>query len=170
MDEHRVGLKPILRRVWAKRGERPVVEVYPRYEWLWLYGFAEPATGRTSFWLCDQINVESFTAILGGFARERGIGPERPALLVLDQAGWHVSERVEWPEGIEPVFLPPYSPELQPAERLWEVTDAPLFNRVPGSLAELEAALSAQCCRLAEEPERLRSRLRYHWWPVPHPN
>lgn len=66
------------------------------------------------------------------------------------------------PNGIEPVFLPPYSPQLQPAERLWEVTDAPLFNRVPESLAELDAALSEQCCRLSQEPERLRSRLCYH--------
>lgn len=166
MDEHRVGLKPILRRVWAKRGERPVVEVHPRYEWLYLYGFVEPSSGRTSFWLCEQVNIESFSAILGGFARERA----RPVLLVLDQAGWHVSEQVAWPEGIEPVFLPPYSPELQPAERLWELTDAPLFNQAPSSLAELNQKLGEQCCRLAEEPKRLRSRTCYNWWPVPHPD
>lgn len=170
MDEHRVGLKPILRRVWAKRGERPVVEVHPRYEWLYLYGFIEPSTGRTSFWLCEQVNVESFTAILGGFARERAHAGGGPVLLVLDGAGWHVSERVAWPEGTEPVFLPPYSPELMPAERLWALTDEPLFNRMPSSLAELEAVLSERCCRLSEEAERLRSRTCFHWWPQPHPD
>ena len=46
-DEHRVGLKPIVRRVWAPKGVRPVVRVRPRYEWVWVYGFVEPATGRT---------------------------------------------------------------------------------------------------------------------------
>ncbi len=45
MDEHRVGLKPIVRRVWAKRGERPVVVVHPRYEWTYVYGFVRPESG-----------------------------------------------------------------------------------------------------------------------------
>ena len=51
MDEHRIGLKPIVRAVGAKRGERPVVSVQPRYEWLYVYGFVRPETGETSFWL-----------------------------------------------------------------------------------------------------------------------
>jgi len=50
MDEHRVGLQPVLRRVWAMRGQRPVVRVWPRYEWLYIYAFAQPTTGR-SFYL-----------------------------------------------------------------------------------------------------------------------
>jgi len=44
MDEHRVGLQPVLRRVWAMRGQRPVVRVWPRYEWLYIYAFAQPTT------------------------------------------------------------------------------------------------------------------------------
>lgn len=47
MDEHRMGLQPILRKVWAKRGQRPVVIVRPRYEWLYVYGFVRPETGET---------------------------------------------------------------------------------------------------------------------------
>ena len=42
MDEHRIGLKPIIRRVWAKRGQRPIVKVYPRYQWLYVYSFIQP--------------------------------------------------------------------------------------------------------------------------------
>ena len=49
MDEHRVGLKPVVRRVWAKRGARPVVEVRTRYEWTYVYGFVRPESGETPF-------------------------------------------------------------------------------------------------------------------------
>jgi hypothetical protein len=49
MDEHRIGLKPILRRVWARRGRRPRAVVRPRYQWMWVIGFVHPESGRTSF-------------------------------------------------------------------------------------------------------------------------
>lgn len=166
MDEHRVGLKPIVRRVWAKRGERPVVEVHPRYEWIYLYGFVRPETGETSFWQCGQANTDAFNAILGGWARERGLGAERRALLVLDQAGWHISGEVVWPEGVEVAFLPPYSPELMPAERLWSLTDEPLVNWAPPSLAALDARLGERCAALSEERDRIRSLTLFHWWPT----
>src|SRR3712207_7930959 len=53
----------------------------------------------------------------------------RSIVLVLDNAGWHGPEGLAVPDGISPVFLPPYSPELQPAERLWSLVDEPLANR-----------------------------------------
>ena len=61
------------------------------------------------------------------------------ALIVLDQAGWH--SKNELPAGIELEFLPSYSPELQPAERLWELTDDPLVNKCFKNLDDLEAVL-----------------------------
>ncbi len=50
-------------------------------------------------------------------------------MLVEDNAGWHSSKKVEVPAGITIEFLPPYSPELQPAERLWHLVDEPLVNQ-----------------------------------------
>lgn len=46
-DEARLGLQPVVRRVWAPRGERPIAWINPRYEWLWVYGFVHPPTGDT---------------------------------------------------------------------------------------------------------------------------
>ena len=45
MDEHRIGLKPILRGIWAPKGERPIALSHHRYEWLYVWGFVEPVTG-----------------------------------------------------------------------------------------------------------------------------
>jgi hypothetical protein len=50
MDEHRLGLHPILRRVWTPIGEQPVAEVQQKYQWLWLYGFVHPESGET-YWV-----------------------------------------------------------------------------------------------------------------------
>jgi transposase len=44
---------------------------------------------------------------------------------VMDRAGWHISERLVIPSGMYVEYLPAYSPELQPAQRLWSVTDEP---------------------------------------------
>ena len=115
MDEHRLGLKPVLRRVWAERGKRPAVRVYHRYEWLYVYCFVRPATGDTHWLPMPSVNSEAFSEALSRFAREAGAGPDRRVLLVLDRAGYHTSKEVRAPEGVSLEFLPPRSPELQPA-------------------------------------------------------
>jgi len=163
MDEHRVGLKPILRRVWARKGERPVVLVRPRYEWLYVYAFVCPETGETEFWLSASVNTETFTRVLAAFLRKR----HEAVLLVLDQAGWHVSAETLAMAGpmLELKHLPAYSPELMPAEHLWELVDEPLVNEVFEQLTELEATLAERCVALTEEPKRIRGRTLYHWWP-----
>ncbi|NEN97239.1 MAG: hypothetical protein F6K50_17420, partial [Moorea sp. SIO3I7] len=60
-------------------------------------------------------------AVLKDFAEHFGIGAKKRVILTVDQARWHMSEKLEVPEGIHLFPLPPYSPELQPAERLWPV-------------------------------------------------
>lgn len=169
MDEHRVGLKPILRRVWAKRGERPIVAVRPRYEWLYIYAFVCPETGETEFWLAPCVNGIVFRDILRAFLRRRELRRRDAAvMLVLDQAGWHIADAVRALEQEEPLqlkHLPPYSPELMPAERLWELTDEPLVNAVLEDLAALEAVLAERCVALTEQRARIRQRTLYHWWP-----
>src|SRR5690349_8766700 len=112
MDEHRLGLKPIIRRIWALRGQRPIIPVQPRYQWLYLYSFVQPTTGR-SFWLVmPTVSIAAFSLALRHFADFVGTGQTLKVDLVVDNAGWHTSPLVQWPTGIRPDFLPPYSPEL----------------------------------------------------------
>ena len=73
MDENRLGLKPIIRRVWVGYGEQPIANVNWRYQWLWLYGFVHPSTGETYFWILPRVNTELFNQVLVDFAREFGI-------------------------------------------------------------------------------------------------
>ena len=97
-DEHRAGLKPVLRRVWAKTGQRPAAIGHPRYEWLYLYGFVRPLSGLVEWFVGSTVDVDLFSEILARFARAVGAGPHKLVLLVLDGAGWHVSARLRVPE------------------------------------------------------------------------
>jgi hypothetical protein len=164
-DEHRAGLKPVLRRVWAKRGRRPVAPAEPRYEWLYLYGFVRPTTGALVWFLCNAVNAALFSAVLARFAAEIGAGSHKRVILVLDGAGWHGGGRLVPPEGVRLVFQPSYTPELQPAERLWPLTKESIANRHFASLADLDHALAARCLALCGQPETVTAHTRFHWWP-----
>ena len=69
------------------------------------------------------------------------------------------------PEGLHLLFLPSHSPELQPAERLWPLSNEPLANRAFASLDELELVQADRCRWLQAHPEVIRGRTAYHWWP-----
>src|SRR3712207_4501141 len=99
----------------------------------WRGPLADPAEG---------LNVEVFSLALKHFAQEVvGASKDRRILLVIDQAGWHTGKEVEIPEGIHLEFLPSHSPELQPTERLWPLTNEAVANRLFESLDELEKVL-----------------------------
>ena len=166
MDEHRIGLKPILRRIWALKGTTVTAPVAPHYEWMYVYAFVHPQSGQTCWLLLPTVNVEIFSRALAVFAEEVGAGPDKPIVLVLDRAGWHSSAQLTLPEGIHLVFLPPYSPEVQPAERLWPLSNEPLANRVFTSLDELEEVQADRCRWLQAHPEVVQAHTCFHWWPV----
>ena len=98
-------------------------------------------------------------------AREAGAGLDRIILLVLDNAGWHSPPGLAVPEGIRLVYLPPYTPELQPVETLWVHLDEPIVNRHFDSLAELDAVVARQCVALNSDRHRVRGQAGFHWWP-----
>jgi transposase len=166
VDEHRSGLKPILKKVWALPGQRPIAPVEHRYEWRYVVGFVHPASGRTVWHLTTTVDLELFSVELGVFAQEIGASPSKQLVRVLDGAGWHASPRVRVPEHVHLLFLPPYSPELQPAEHLWPLTDTVLANRHFATIDELEEVQAERCVALQARPDLIRSTTRFSWWPL----
>ena len=170
-DEHRIGLKPILRKVWAKVVERPIAVVKHSYEWLYVYGFVKPKTGETLWYLIPRVNTKWLNLVYQNFAVDAGISEKKQVLLVEDNAGWHSSKKVEIPEGITIEFLPPYSPELyakryplgQPAERLWTLVDEPLVNENFETINEIEELLVKRCNVLREMKEEIKNLTHYYW-------
>jgi transposase len=164
-DEARLGLKPVMRRVWAPVGRRPVVRFKRGYKWTYLYGFVQPESGEVYWLILPTVNVRVFSMALSEFAREVGAGDKKHVLLVVDRAGWHTGGEVEIPEGIHLELLPSGSPELQPAERLWPLTNEAVANRLFEEIEEVEEALVERCVELLDQTEVIRSLANYHWWP-----
>lgn len=164
-DEHRIGLEPVTRRIWVEEGEVPAAIVNWKREWLWLYGFVQPQSGETYWWILPKVNTQLFTKVLQDFANHFGVGKDKQIILPLDQAGWHMSKKLEVPEGIHLFPLPPYSPELQPAERLWVLVNEPLVNQAFNSIGEVEEVVFQRCRRLLRQQELIRGLTFYHWFP-----
>lgn len=165
MDEHRLGLKPVMRRVWIADGFQPVARVNWRFQWLWLYGFVHPESGETKAWILPKVNIKLFNRVLADFAQHFGVGKHKRIVLAIDQAGWHTSEMVEVPEGIHLMLLPSHSPELQPAERLWPLTNEPIINESFETLDDLEQVLFERCRALLKQHDLIRGLTCFHWWP-----
>jgi DDE superfamily endonuclease len=164
-DEHRLGLLPVLRRVWAPKGQRPTAPGERHDDWLYVYGFVRPRTGQSWWCLLPTVNTAAMALALATFARDEGIDAQHRAVLVVDQAGWHIAHDLTVPEGIVLVLLPSASPELQPAERLWPLLDEPVANRAFPDLDALEAVLVDRCRTLEADPDRLKAHTHFHWWP-----
>ena len=75
------------------------------------------------------------------------------------------SLKLRVPEHVHLLFLPPYSPELQPAEHLWPLTNTALANRHFATIDDLEDAQAERCVALQARPDLIRSATLFHWWP-----
>jgi transposase len=164
-DEHRLGLIPIQRRIWAPIGQRPLAPSDRRYQWLYVYALVRPTTGESWWCLLPTVSTAAMSAALAAFAQDEGIDATHRAVIVWDGAGGHASSGLVVPEGIDLVVLPPYSPELQPAERLWPLVNETVANRGFATLDELEAVLGERCRTLRADRTTIHDLTGYHWWP-----
>ena len=141
MDEARVGQQGTLTRVGAKRGSRPRAVRDRRYTWAWLFGAVCPGRGVGAAVVLPHVDVEAMNIHLAEISRNVAAGAH--AVLVLDQAGWHTSPKLQMPENISLPPLPPYAPELNPVEQVWAYLRANfLSHRVWNSYNAIVGA----CC------------------------
>src|SRR5262249_39774958 len=90
-------VRPVTRRVWWLRGCRPKSGGQTRYEWLYVYGFARPATGETFTLILPRVKVERMADALAAFAAHADPGGTKVLVLVVDRAGWHTAKRLAAP-------------------------------------------------------------------------
>lgn len=99
------------------------------------------------------------------FAKEAGAGAQRTVVLLLDGAGWHTEPGLAVPEGLRLIYLPPYTPELQPAEHLWRLIDEPIVNQHFDDIADIQERIEQRCRELEADPGTLRANTLFRWWP-----
>jgi hypothetical protein len=125
-----------VRRRLTGYGVKSVQVVEPLYESYWLYAAVEPTTGDACWWALPRLDADCFALFLDTFAQSYA---ESLNIILLAQAPAHVAQRVPWPENVVLVWLPAYSLELNPVERLWE----DLKGRMDVVAARVRASLSA---------------------------
>ena len=116
-DEARIGQQGTLTTVWADRGSRPVRVKQTEYQWVHLFASANPLTGASVALVAPHANTHYMAAHLRHGSEAAGPGVH--VVLVLDGAGWHASKHLAVPPNVTLFPLPPYSPELNPVERVW---------------------------------------------------
>ncbi len=116
-DEARIGQQGTLTSVWAQKGSRPTAVKQTEYEWVYIFGAVNPVNGKSSAMIAPTVNTDYMNHHLRFISQEAG--DDAYVVLVLDQAGWHVAKNLKVPHNITLMHLPPYSPELNPVERLW---------------------------------------------------
>jgi DDE superfamily endonuclease len=156
MDEARVGQKGRGVRVWYERGVRPQGPVDQRHASAWLYGAVKPGTDEAFALVMTEVGAGAMQVFLDRFAAT--LPGRTHAALLLDGAGWHTAGEIVVPANVSLIFLPPYSPSLNPVERIWlYLRERFLSLRL---FADLDAILDA-CCgawnHLIAEPGRIAS-------------
>ena len=127
-----------------------------RYQWAYLFGAVCPDRGVGAGLVMPYANTEAMNRHLEEIGK--AVTPGAHAALIFDGAGWHDSADLVMPENITPVILPPYSPELNPAENVWEYLRK---NKLANRLYETYEEIVEACCdawnSLMAMPDRIAS-------------
>ncbi len=154
-DEMRFGLQPVTRRMWTLRGIDLVAPVNPRYQWGYTYGALEVSTGSAEFLHTDGVSLEASRCFLDQIGRS---APEAVHIVIQDGAGFHhVDGDPNLPANVRVIHLPPYSPELNPVEQLWDIIKDQICNRVWADLEKLTDAINAVLSNYWSTPEKVLS-------------
>lgn len=151
-DECRCGLRSFLRRCWGLKGVRVVKPAQQKYQWGYVYGALEVVGGQAAFRLMPSVNLDFSHDFLGQIA---ATDPGAEHVVIWDQAGFHQRPQdARLPPGVHLLPLPPYSPELNPVERLWDVIKDRVANRVFTAMGHLENALTEALRPFWSDPHR----------------
>jgi putative transposase len=135
-DEARIGQKNKITRRWARRGSRPSAPSDQRTASTYIFGAICPKEGKAVGLILPWCNTAMMNLHLAAISAD--VAPGRHAVLLLDQAGWHLSGKLTVPGNITIVPLPPKCPELNAQENVWQfIRENWLSNRVFRSTDDL---------------------------------
>lgn len=134
MDESRFGLLSIQRRCLTVRGVKPITPYQHRFKNFYLFGAYSPIDGDHYTLELPYCNTDCFQLYLNHLSEHR---PKEFKILILDNGAFHKAERLILPRNIGLLFLPAYSPELNPAEMIWRYIKDKLANKIHKDLNNL---------------------------------
>lgn len=160
-DEARFGLISDTRYCWCRRPLRPLVKRMVTQQYTYAYGAASPEDGCFDSLILPHVNTECMQIFIDEIAARHS---KDNIVMVLDGAGWHKCAGLRLPENLRFLFLPPYSPELNPQEHIWdELREKNFHNRVFENIEALEEHLAGALKALENSTERVKSITAWDW-------
>lgn len=138
-DESRFGLLTVLRRMITAKGVKPVAPFLHRFNNLYLFGAFSPITGDSALLEMPHCNSETFQVFIDHLS---ATNPLEFKILILDNGAFHHAKSLRLPDNMAFIFLPPYSPELNPAEKMWRYFKDRVSMVAYNSLEHLQIQLS----------------------------
>ncbi|MDP6421686.1 MAG: transposase [SAR202 cluster bacterium] len=156
-DEMRVGLRGMVRRVWGRRGVKIRQRLQLVYEWRYLFLVVDGQKGTLHWSWIDSMKAEMVGAAVNGLKQQTEVGA-----VVWDGASSHRGELVRG-VGLPLIGLPPYSPELNPAERVFEEVRRWIEGIVYRSIDDKVKAVEDFLSEMESDPNRVRSLAGWQW-------
>lgn len=161
-DESRYGLLPNLRRVWTRRGLRPHKKWQSKYQWSYCYGALDIVEGEAVFVQTPTVSLDWTEVFL---KQLKATFPEHEHIVVWDGAGFHPrgDEHPCIPDGVHTIMLPPYSPELNPIEKLWDSIQDHTANKLWPSIERLDQVVGDLLKEWWEDKRRVLQLVGKNW-------
>lgn len=161
-DEARFGQQNTTTRVWATKGTRPRVVRQQQFEYAYLFGAICPATGATEAIISPLSNSDAMREHMSLISKRTPEG--RHAVVVMDGAGWHQKQTVDEFDNVTIIKLPPYSPELNPIEQVWQwLRQNELANRCFQGYEDIVEQCSRAWNNFIRDIERVKSLCTRDW-------
>ena len=160
-DEARFGRINDVRRCWAPYPYRPMCQAMLTHEYTYAYAAVDVLTGEADSLILPHVNTDCMQIFLNEVASRH---PDRRIVMVLDGAGWHRGQALTVPPNMRLLPLPPYAPELNPVEHLWDELREKFFHNLAfDSLDALEDRLEYALRTIETNPDQVKSIVSWPW-------
>ena len=147
-DESRFGLFTRNGKALTAKGVKPICPFHQIFKTTYLFGAFSPINGDKFMLELPYCNADTFQVFLNEFSLQK---TDEFKIMVLDNGAFHKAKTLNIPENIALLFLPPYSPELNPAEKIWALLKREFTNKIHNSLDEISEFLSSTTQRLTNQ-------------------
>lgn len=117
------------------RGVKPIIPYQHKFQTTYLYGSYSPINGDSFVWEVNGVNTTVFQQYLEGLSAHK---PEEYKIVVIDNAGFHSTKNMTIPDNIRLLRIPPYSPELNPCEQIWQYIKSQYKNQLFSTMSDLK--------------------------------
>ncbi len=160
-DEARFGRISDVRRCWAPLPMRPLCRAMLTHEYTYAYGAVDAVSGELDSLILPHVNTDCMQIFLDEIGARH---PLHRIILVMDGAGWHTGEALTPPANMQLLKLPPYAPELNPVEHVWDELREKFFhNRAFDSMDALEDQLQIGLLALENNWSTVKSIVAWDW-------